>query len=223
MATIFVDRACGLYGLLILAAGALWISDLPQQSTEIYVVAEIIYAVAIAGTVGLAVLLTIGPARLARSHIRVGKIDHILHQFAEAEELYWNRKGRLLIVGLLGILVHVVYALGLSLAAHGLFSDAPSLAKHLVIAPLACIAGALPLTPGGLGSFELAMTVLYDLVSPQHAHGRGLLVALFYRVVTISVAGVGLILYWIEQHAAAAPQSIKETRALVDELTGRDE
>jgi uncharacterized protein (TIRG00374 family) len=56
-------------------------------------------------------------------------------------------------------------------------------------------AGALPLTPAGLGTFEVAMSTLYDLVQVE-SNDDGVIVALVYRVVTIVIAVIGIVVYW---------------------------
>ena len=59
------------------------------------------------------------------------------------------------------------------------------------------VAGALPFTPAGLGTFELAMDSLYKLV-PVDGPGNvsGVLVALSYRLITIGIATIGVVYYW---------------------------
>ena len=54
----------------------------------------------------------------------------------------------------------------------------------------------MPITPGGLGSFELALSYMYDLLSKPDAQGRGILIALLVRLSIILVAGVGVFFYW---------------------------
>jgi uncharacterized membrane protein YbhN (UPF0104 family) len=82
--------------------------------------------------------------------------------------------------------------------ANGLFGAAPSLLDHLIIVPLGCLAGALPLTPAGLGSFEIAMTELYRIVpAAGSATVSGILIALAFRLTTISIAAIGVLFFWL--------------------------
>ena len=66
-----------------------------------------------------------------------------------------------------------------------------------VISPIACVAGAIPLTPGGLGTYEAAMFYLYNLVSPENEQGRGIFISFVFRIGTIIVAGIGMVFYWL--------------------------
>jgi uncharacterized membrane protein YbhN (UPF0104 family) len=67
----------------------------------------------------------------------------------------------------------------------------------LIIVPLSMVAGALPFTPAGLGTFEYAMGELYNLV-PANGPGDaiGILVAMAFRLVTIAIATIGVGFYW---------------------------
>jgi uncharacterized membrane protein YbhN (UPF0104 family) len=90
-----------------------------------------------------------------------------------------------------------VLALAIYLAAAALFDTVPTLGEHLIIVPLSMVAGALPFTPAGLGTFEFALDALYARV-PAHAAvaASGVTVALAFRVMTIVIAGIGVIYYW---------------------------
>jgi hypothetical protein len=98
-------------------------------------------------------------------------------------------------IAALSLLVHVVFATALYLAAAAIFPEHPTLMDHFIIVPLSLVAGALPLAPAGLGTFEAAMKILYRVV-PAHGGGDGFLVALVFRLITIVIAMVGVGYYW---------------------------
>jgi uncharacterized membrane protein YbhN (UPF0104 family) len=98
--------------------------------------------------------------------------------------------------------------------ASGIYPRTPPMLVHFVISPLASVAGALPITPGGLGSFELALSYLYDLFSPADAQGRGIVIALLMRLAIILVAGVGIIFYWVNHREVR--QLLREAEKLAD-------
>jgi uncharacterized membrane protein YbhN (UPF0104 family) len=61
--------------------------------------------------------------------------------------------------------------------------------------PLCNVAGSLPLTPGGIGTFEAAMQKLYHLVAGAE-EAQGIAVALLYRLTTFIIAGMGIVYYF---------------------------
>jgi uncharacterized membrane protein YbhN (UPF0104 family) len=198
IATIIVDRACGLYGLLVMTTIALVISNVSSISTQIATIARGTYLLTAAGAI--VIVLVLSPAfansRLARKLTEVPKIGHLLARLLAAVRLYQRQWPVLVAVGFLSLAVHGLLALGIYLTARGIYTQTPPMAEHFVISPLSSVAGALPITPGGLGSFELALSYLYDLFSPADAQGRGIVIALLVRVAIILVAGIGIFFYW---------------------------
>jgi uncharacterized membrane protein YbhN (UPF0104 family) len=61
------------------------------------------------------------------------------------------------------------------------------------------LAGVLPL-PGGIGAFEGMLAVLYRaMAETPMAAEHGLLVAFGYRVITLTIASVGVLIYLTER------------------------
>jgi hypothetical protein len=91
------------------------------------------------------------------------------------------------------------------LVSRGLPGQAPSLADHLVIIPLAMVTGVLPLPVNGLGAFETAVVFLYERVPAglELSEGRGLLAAFGYRAITILIALVGVCYYLASRREVA--------------------
>ena len=83
-------------------------------------------------------------------------------------------------------------AIGASLPIHE-----PPWSQHLVIVPTAALVGALPLTPSGVGTLELALEELYKAMpaGSQVVAGDGTLVGIGRRATEIVVALVGLMFY----------------------------
>jgi hypothetical protein len=124
-----------------------------------------------------------------------------------ALQTYRRRPFALLKVLAIGISVHALLTLALYMAALATLPETPSLESHFMIVPLSMVAGALPLTPAGLGTFELAMDQLYKLL-PVPPCSDGILVAIAYRVMTIVIAMIGVGYYWASR---------REVRQLLDE------
>ncbi len=102
-----------------------------------------------------------------------------------------------------GVVVHLLVAGGIYLIALGLPGNSPNLAEHFIVGPMSMVAAAVPLTPNGLGTFEASLDYLYQVAATDVAvaEGRGTIVALCYRVITIIVAAIGAIFYLAERRA----------------------
>jgi glycosyltransferase 2 family protein len=89
--------------------------------------------------------------------------------------------------------------------AHGLPGVVPSAAEHFLIVPLSNVAGAIPITPNGLGTFELAMDSLYVFLGGDRGvvQGTGTIVALGYRFTNIAVAA-GAAVYYVSASGGLA-------------------
>jgi len=205
VATILIDRVCGLYGLLLVTTAGLMITGLANEDSRVGMIAKATYACTIIGGIGIVVVLTPGMTRgrLASMVTRIPKAGKLFRRVLNAIDLFQQRKRVLLLIGIFSVVVHLLIAIGLSFGARGIYDEVPSMAQHLVISPLAGVAGALPLSPGGLGSYEVAVTFLYDLLSPDSAQGHGVVVGLLYRFTTIAVAATGLVFYWTGRREVA--------------------
>jgi hypothetical protein len=73
----------------------------------------------------------------------------------------------------------------------------PTWSEHLVIVPTAGLVGAIPITPSGLGTTELAVEELYETMpgGDEERHGDGTMVAIARRATELGVALIGLVFY----------------------------
>jgi len=96
----------------------------------------------------------------------------------------------------------------------------PSAASIFVIVPPSMIAGALP-----IGFYEVAITLLFRAASPPGAPpNMGLLIALVYRLIQISIATIG-VGYWVAGRSEVRElmneaEELPPTAALDDEPSG---
>jgi uncharacterized membrane protein YbhN (UPF0104 family) len=94
------------------------------------------------------------------------------------------------------LVMALCYVTSYWLVAQGLPIHAPSWPQHLVIVPVAGLVGAVPLTPSGLGTTELAIEELYKRMPGVHViAGDGTLVGIGRRATDIAVALIGLAFY----------------------------
>ncbi len=219
IATILVDRLCGLYGLLIVATAAFLLSDLDSESSSVAAIAKATYLFTGIGTVAVALVLTpqVARGKLMRRMMKLPRFGPLLKRVLNAVYLYQGNKLTLAAIGALSLGVHTLISLAVYLGATGMFADTPPMIDVFVISPIACVAAAIPLTPGGLGTYEAAMTYLYNVVSAENQQGRGIFVSFVFRFGTMISACIGTAFYWM--HHREVMQVMHE----VEEYKGAEE
>lgn len=196
--TVLFDRALGMYSLMLVASAGLLFGGLPAALPGVDGIRILAAAVTLAG--GLALFTLFVPAVHRRLHDRAragGSGASFLGRVVEAVRLFAEHPGTVAIAIALGAGAFLLTALAVFVLGRAFFPEVPSPSDHLVIVPLAMVAGALPIAPAGLGTFEFAMDRLYALAGTGGAgEASGVLIALGFRAVTIGLAIVGLALYW---------------------------
>ena len=201
VATVIADRLIGLTTLLIVTSsailftGLLWNAGVPASAR------------ALAGmTVGmLVVVLVVGglfmaPGRISEGAARVLSgipgVGRVVGNLFVSCQIMSRRPERLVPAIVLGIAVHLLLVFSFHTVAVGLPLEHPPLGDHFCIVPLAETAGAIPLTPGGLGTTEAALAGLYVAMGAEASAGT--IVALGQRLVMLT-AGVVAIAYYLTQ------------------------
>lgn len=202
VASVLLDRAIGLLALVTLAWFTLWMfSGATEQSKILRSIRDAAGVLALAAYVGLVVTL-MGGNWVDRV---LGLLKHLPvvgeTVFRMTGTLRNQRKRPLVIVGMvmISLLVHSMIATTVYLVSSGLYRDCPSWQEHFMVMPPAMAAGALPLAPGGLGYQEGALAGLFEQLPELPAQFSGILVATIFRLVTLSIAGIGLLYYWSSQ------------------------
>ena len=198
VATVFLDRVVGMYSLLVVASVAILFGGSAAWDADVRTICNLTLAATAAGTAGIVVVLLPGWERswLMKTAYRIPKIGGVVQRLAKALRVYRGKRGMLALVAALSLAVHVVFAISLYLSAAAIFPQHPTVTDHFIIVPLSLTAGALPLAPAGLGTFEAAMKILYQVI-PAQGGGDGFLLALVYRLITIVIAAVGVVYYWL--------------------------
>jgi uncharacterized membrane protein YbhN (UPF0104 family) len=204
VASVLVDRVLGLYALLLLAAGASLL--LPKEQLALLATEDRHVIQRLCGGVqGLALLASLGlgvmgiPA-VTRSRLW-DRLEHapliggVLHRLVGAMRTY-RRRGNLLLAAVgVSLLVHLLYVAAVVLITLGIGlapSQRPAVGSIFVIVPPSMIAGALP-----IGAYEVTITLLFRAASPPLAPPNvGLVIALAYRLIQISIATIG-VGYWL--------------------------
>jgi uncharacterized protein (TIRG00374 family) len=202
VATIVVDRMFGVYGLLVVASIAILCADVSSLGGGVRLLS--ICTLSMTGLGAVLILLALAPGtartRIAKTLDRLPKVRRPIQRLVLAFQMYRRQKGLLVFVGAMSMTVHVLIAACVFFAARALYTNVPTLLDHFIICPMANVVGALPISPSGLGTYEFAMGYLYDHVpSGGVGNGKGLVVALAFRMLQVSVAGIGIVFYWMNR------------------------
>ena len=215
VASVVIDRVVGLYAMLLVAtAGTISVGDATTLTTEIKALKTLVVTLAIVGTVGVALLMTpalTGP-RMREWLKKIPLAGSTLARLFGAADAYRHERRYLFAAIGIACCTHVSLVTAIWLISQGLPVTAPTLAATFLVGPLSLCAGAIPLTPAGLGTFEAAMNQLFTAVGSRA--GDGLLVAICYRAMTYVVAGIGAIYY---------VSSRKKVREALDEAEAEED
>ena len=201
VASVVIDRMMGLMSMLVLASIAIvgtgvYGGDLP---IAVRLLCRTVLIVTTVGILGLALLASSNQwARwAARWFGRLPLVGELAVRVIGAM-MALRRQPRLVISAIaLCLVVDAVYILSVYFISQGLPVTAPSAAVHFLIVPLSSIAGALPITPNGLGTTEAAMDALYYGLGKATGTvlGDGTIVALAHRLAMMSVGAIALVYY----------------------------
>ncbi|MEM9658667.1 MAG: lysylphosphatidylglycerol synthase transmembrane domain-containing protein, partial [Planctomycetota bacterium] len=221
VATVFVDRVVGLYAMIIVAlCGAMLAWSTVSNHPTLRALATVVAAAGFLGTIGVAVLMThaaTGPA--VRNRVaQIPVAGHTLARLVAAAAVYRERRRYVVAATGIACCTHTLLLLGFWIIGRGLPGYAPPLSQMCLVAPMSMVAGALPLTPAGLGTFETAMEFLYRTVGARD--GDGTLAAITYRVMTYVFASIGAV-YYISARGKV-DRLLHDAEDLADELDAEE-
>ncbi len=198
IATVFIDRAVGMFGLLLVTCLAfVWLGwdRLPPQLHPVAISCFVVTAMACFVVVGL--LWTQATTRPLRSLLRrFPTVCGVLLRAEHAVRLYRQHRISFVIAVGSAMISHCLLATSAFFAAAGVSDHPPNFGEQLVIWNIAGAVGTLPLSPGGLGTFEAAYTELYQAIPAGGGDiESGVAVAIVLRVVSLIVAAIGVIVY----------------------------
>ena len=198
VATVFLDRAVGLYSLLVVASAAILFSGSSAWDAEIKTICNLTLAATAVGTAAIVVILLPG---WDRSSLMKTAVSHSEDRRRRATAGQGPE-------GLPGKAGHAgAGGGGESGRARGLrhlavlggrrhLSSASDADRPFHHRPAVADRRGFAVAPAGLGTFEAAMKILYQEI-PAQGGGDGFLVALVFRLITIVIAAIGVVYYWI--------------------------
>jgi uncharacterized protein (TIRG00374 family) len=206
VATVLLDRALGLWGLIWLVSIAggifLWLGEpalIENVRLRWYVYA--VGAVALA-TLAVWVLMAALPQRRADRFAQrlagIPKVGHSAAEFWRAVWLYRCKGGSVAMAVFLAIVNHSCLVFAFWFAAHvftqpGSETPIPSVAQHFLAVPLGNAIQTLPLSPGGVGVGEYVFGKLYELIG--FPESTGVLAALALRLIMLALAFISFLVY----------------------------
>ncbi len=219
VSTIAMDRLIGLYALFVVTSIAALSLDLAEMAPAIRSMVYVVHGATIAGLVGLA--LAPFPA-VWRGPLRdflegLPKVGHTVRRLFSAVGMYRQQPRVLVVIGLLSLGVHTMFSVAAWSLAAALFATHPTLAEMMIVTPLAMVFAAMPLSPGGMGTLEIAIAGLYVSVPVQEmSEASAITVALGFRALTIGLAFIGAVFYWTNR--AAVSRTMAEAKAEEENL-----
>lgn len=198
--TVIIDRVLGLYALLVLAGGAAMLLERNQpefftrsENAGTLFLCRFAQYAALGATLGFGFMLIPGVTNLKfwDTLERMPGVGGILQKLVAAMRTYRQASSRLLLAVVMSFLVHTLYVGMVYFVGRGLCSPQPTLGTHLVFVPISMVAGALP-----IGAFEVTLNGLYAAFSPPGVPAtQGLLIAVTYRLLQVTVATIGVVYY----------------------------
>ena len=190
--TLLVDRIVGLLGLFFLAsvtALAGW-SELSPAIQRLGIFAMLM---ALAGSVGLAVILLDLPTKLLpKLAASEGKLGILIRELSSLSRSYCKRWPGLVAAVFVSGLCHAMTSMACYMVGLALFPNFQvGLSKHLLIFPLVLFSTAVPLPFGALGFSEEISDQLFQLVG----HPSGAVAMMGYRVLMYSFSLLAMVVY----------------------------
>jgi uncharacterized protein (TIRG00374 family) len=193
VASVLVDRAIGLLGLLLITATILQTSKLHNGILDTIRWGSTILAAI--GVIGLLAVATLGRKLPTKQLLRLPWIGHHARRFVDACMVFQGRYRLLMEVVLSSVVVHTLLTLSCVLVSHALYDQTPSMRDHFTAIPPAIAAATLPITPGGLGLQEAAIDGLFKQIGELPEGYSPLVMAIFFRGLLLATTLMGAIYY----------------------------
>lgn len=197
LASVFVDRALGLYLLFVVASVAILVTGFGKIPAVRWVSNAMLIITAVS-TLGVIVVLLPDPSQ-GKTTRWIGRIPYVgpfLLRTVDAVQMYRERLPVLALGALISVAVHSLFIVGIFLIASGLYDQVHSLGKHFVLSPLSAATQVIPIPAGHV---EASLHWLYAQVPLPNGQmmeaDQGLIVALGYRIITLLIAAIGICYY----------------------------
>ena len=191
VASVFIDRFIGLLVMFICGTILLvWTKFAFRTEMLAQTLTGIVFACTAASLLGTCIVFLpfFTQGHLERQIEKIPFCGKLLGKLTQSMLLYRSHKRCLFQSCLITVFVHLSFGLSLYLAAAALFPQVPGAVDHIMLHNVANVTSVIPLAAG---PYELILEQLYQLQTASV--GRGLIVALVYRLITICVAAAGIV------------------------------
>jgi len=218
--TVFLDRVFGLYCMVTFAAaailfraGVLWHASAEPAVfglTQPQCLVIVVVGVFLAGTLGLAVVLSSHWRRLTHFLLdRVPVVGPVLKRVYEAVYLYRGHKGVLLKFVAYSLASHTMIVVSLFIVGYS-FGDrldpvanpmdpiahgGPRALNYFFLILLGLVVNGLPITPAGIGAFEVALPFLFGALLLPGEPNLGSNIALTGHLIFLLTNQIGLVFF----------------------------
>lgn len=198
VASVLLDRAIGLMGLVILAWTCLVVFASDDMSGVLVGIRRGAGMLALASVAGLFAALFAGTwfDRFIDWWAGWPVVGETLARMARAVRQLRSQPHTLGLLLCMTITIHFLLASTVYLVSCGVYRQHPTFVQHLMVVPPGMAAGTLPLAPGGIGVQEGALAGLFSQLPDLPEVYSGILVATVFRLITIAITGIGLVYYW---------------------------
>ncbi|MEM9411450.1 MAG: lysylphosphatidylglycerol synthase transmembrane domain-containing protein [Planctomycetota bacterium] len=216
--SVFADRIIGMLSMFTFATIGFWFVDLettdvadPEMLAGIQFLCQLVMLMTTIGWLAVIACLVTPLHWTTKVFTWLKKVPKVGEQFAKIEDvfqLYRSRLGAIAICFVLSGLVNLCFIVSIYFVAAGLNVPHPSLAQHVVVAPISMTANAVPL-PGGIGGMEVVLSYLYEGMTGANKEGQfGISVAFLFRFMLLSLAAMGAFAWFVAR---------KQMKALVSD------
>ncbi len=197
--SVFVDRAVGLFTLVLVAAVALFAED-----HEGYEAARITVLALLAG--GVVAIVFVFSERVRRlfglsALIRKLPFQRVIDEIGASVRLYRGHPGALLHAFLISVVNQGTFALIAWALADALSIEGVSLMACLALVPLVNLVAAVPLIPGGWGVGELAFAYFFGQIGVPATEAVGLSVIYRLSFLVVNLPG-GIFWLFLRSHTS---------------------
>ncbi len=206
VASVIIDRAFGLFGLILFVAVAgsiAWAAGDArlEANAELQWIVKVTAGIAAGSVAGFLLLGLLPQSRIDRFAGRLKALGKVGGSLAEMWYAGIEYRKRLRVVGValvLSAVSHVALVSAFHCASRLFPPENPekelaTAVEHAVLAPIGFIVQAVPLSPGGVGVGEAAFAGLYKLADRPET--RGVVARLSLRIVEWLIALVGYIVF----------------------------
>lgn len=198
-ASVFLERATGVVGLTLLAAGFAVAN--PEMSSNA-IIPLTIAAAALGSAVAIVVFyhpsLMLGAVRLFGQIPLIGSLTHKIERMVNDVTYFRHRKRLLLLSLAYSFGFHLLAGINVYVACLSI-GLAPDLGKILVITPVIMLLAMIPISPNNIGWWEWCFSIL--LVEAGASMAEGLAVALTLRAATMVMSVLGGLLFLQQRFA----------------------